>query len=241
MKIKSIVKYYLYEIKYSILVFYITMLLLCIATYVGYKISDGELYSTGIELTTIIFLFVLGLNLFKSQFYFLIQNGVTRKANFIGFLVSTLVVVLFATIDSFISVIMHNLIGYESFYYILYAGSSQGYGLMYIIESILFLTAMYGAFFMLGYFITILYYAMNKTMKVIVSVSVPTFFIIGLPLIDYFFKLNISSKIEFIVLNMLGIYNNSANIINPILSCIVIYTILSLLTYVITRRISVKG
>lgn len=240
MKTKSIVKYYLYEIKSSIIGFYIIMLLGCIATYVGYKLSGGELYSNGIELATIIFLFVLGLNLFRSQFNFLIQNGVTRKANFIGFLVSTLVVVLFATIDSFISVIMHNLIGYESLYHMLYAGSSQGYGFMYIIKSILLLTAMYGVFYMIGYFITTLYYAMNKVMKIIVSVSVPAFFIIGLPIIDYFLNIDINSGIEYIALNMLGIYNENVSILNPIVSCLLIYTVLSALNYFVTRRISVK-
>ncbi len=241
MKTKSIVKYYLYELKNSILTFYFIMLQGCIATYIIYKLSDGKVYSTGIELATIIFIFVLGLNLFKSQFLFLIQNGVTRKANFIGFVASTPVVIVFAIIDSFVSIIMHNLTGYESIFNTLYGSTIQGYGLMYIFKSILFLTVIYGSFLMLGYFITTLYYAMNKAMKIIVSVGVPVFVFIVLPIIGYFLNIDIEEGIEYIILSMLGIKgSNTVSILYPIISCAIVYTILSLLTYLITCRIAVK-
>ncbi|HBB29140.1 MAG TPA: hypothetical protein DC000_07830 [Clostridiales bacterium] len=241
MKTKSIMKYYLYELKNSILTFYFIMLQGCIATYIIYKLSDGKVYSTGIELATIIFIFVLGLNLFKSQFLFLIQNGVTRKANFIGFVASTPIVIVFAIIDSFVSVIMHNLIGYESMFNTLYTSSVHGYGLIYILSSILFLTAIYGSFLMLGYFITTLYYAMNKAMKIIVSVGVPVFVLIVLPIIGYFLNIDIEAELENIILSMLGVNgSNNVNILYPIISCVIIYTILSLLTYFITRRVAVK-
>lgn len=241
MKTKAIVKYYLYELKNSILVFYLIMFIGCVATYIGYKLSDGNLYSTGIELATIIFIFVLGLNLFKSQFLFLIQNGVTRKANFIGFVACTPIVVVFAIIDSFVSVIMHNLIGYESIFNTLYASSIHGYGFVYILNSILFLTVVYGLFLMLGYFITTLYYAMNKAMKIIVSVGVPVFVFIILPIIGYFLNIDIEAGIENIILNMLGVNgSNNVSILYPIISCAITYTILSLLTYIIARRVAVK-
>ena len=241
MKTKSIVKYYLYEVKSSFIVFYAIMLLGCIASLIGYKLSGGEMYVSGIDLATIIFLFVLGLNLFKSQFYFLIQNGVTRKANFVGFLASTLIVTVFAIMDLIISMIMNNLIGYESFYNLLYANAAQGYGIIDILKYLLFLIAIYGVSLILGYFITILYYAMNKLLKIIVSVSVPVFLFIGLPIIDYFSSIDIGVGLRYIMFNILGIYNNSTNVFNPILSCIVIYIILSFFIYILTRRISVKS
>lgn len=240
MKTKSIVKYYLYEVIPSFIVFYGIMLLALIATLIGYRLSGGKIYTSGIELASIIFLFVLGLNLFKSQFYFLIQNGVSRKANLIGFIVSTFIVIIFAIIDTFSSVIMHNLIGYESFYNILYSSTAQSYGLIYILNSTLFLTVMYGASLMLGYFITTLYYAMNKAMKIIVSVGVPVFLFIGLPIIEFFLNVDIGGKIVYIILNMLGIYDGSTNILYPVLSCIAIYIVLSLFVYLLTRKISVK-
>ena len=61
-------------------------------------ISSGIITISGVEISTAIFLFVCGLNSFKSNFYFAKSNGISRKTFIKGLLISSVPIALVMSI-----------------------------------------------------------------------------------------------------------------------------------------------
>ncbi len=138
----------------------------------------------GISSATPIFLFVLGLCTFKENFQMLLQNGVSRKSVFWGHGLAAVCIALGTTIIDFILGALAQLlfraglgaaaVGWE----MITASSSNAAGLgMFaaIVQS--FCTYLFCI--CLGYFITILYYRLSRTGKIIISVGVPVFLMVA--------------------------------------------------------------
>lgn len=115
MKLKAAVKYNLSETKNTMIIYYLVMYAILITTTMLGSVFNQDVRISGIEFSSIIILFVIGLNMFKTQFKFLIQNGISRKTKFLGFLVSTIIVLPMAIIDSINSVLINYVIEYDSF------------------------------------------------------------------------------------------------------------------------------
>ena len=73
---------------------FIFILMVLISLY----IFGGRVTMSGIEVSTVIFLFVCGLNSFKSNFYFAKGNGISRKIFIKGLLISSIPIALVMSI-----------------------------------------------------------------------------------------------------------------------------------------------
>lgn len=191
MKFKSALKYQISENKTALLLFYgilYALFLLVMVSNIFWRRYGAEITISGIEVATILFLFVSGLNSFKANFYMLMANGVSRKTIFKSFAVSALAVAAFMAIMSVITRAIFSLgLNYQSLFFQIYgdryAGMTPG-AIQPFLEGLLWMLLVYSTFFLMGYFITALYYRMGKSMKLIVSIGVPVLIFIILPYLD---------------------------------------------------------
>ncbi len=184
MKIKSALKYQVYESRKPIVIFYIVMILFYVLIAISSNISysyGSRVNSSGLETATIIFLFIVGLNSFKSTFYMMTANGVSRRTMFFSFVAAAVAICAgMAVIDSLLGVILRQFAYYKSIVEIqfdYFLEDSIGIGLIWMFAN-------YLCAIMVGYFITTLYYRMNRAVKLLVSIGVPVFFLIVFPIID---------------------------------------------------------
>lgn len=143
----------------------------------------GNVIMSGVEISTIIFLFVCGLNSFKSNFYFAKSNGVSRKTFIKGLLISSIPIALvMSIIDIIINRINNIFINNPTFYDMAYGnlvgiigdvynGSwTQSNSLNTILNTILFQFSLCLLAYVVGMVINMIYYRANKYVKVLVSV-----------------------------------------------------------------------
>lgn len=135
--------------------------------------EDNSFNASGLEGSTAIFLFVLGLNLFKTSFKFLSANGVTRRRFFRE---NTLAIMIIAALLTIIDTIMGATFKLLGHYQPLY---EQIYGNITLLNGIVWAFAYYLTAIMLGWFITMLYYRSSSLLKIVISIS-PAIVFIGL-------------------------------------------------------------
>lgn len=240
MRLKSVVKYNLSEMKNSILIFYgiiaaIIVLSCFLTTVMSVNVSGG-----GMELASAIFLFVCGLNSFKQNYLFLSTNGITRKTQFYGFFISSsTVAVLMGAIDTIYANTLYELMDNNTLFNILFEGFvKEASRPLTIIMGFVCNVVLYLSVMTLGYFITTLYYRMSKALKIIVSVGVPAWFLIILPLL-----IESSSKmskwIDEITNSLKFLYNGNNPAIGA-LFLLALTAILGGLSFLLVRRAPVK-
>lgn len=245
MRLKSVIKYNLNEMKNGILIFYgiilIIMLLFSIML-VSVSVNDVNSSLSGMEMASAIFLFVVGLNSFKQNYLFLSTNGVTRKTQFSGFLVSSgIIAVIMAAVDTTYANILPAFVNYHSFFRQVYSGFvAASPDLFVIFSGFIWSTFLYFSMLVLGYFIRTLYYRMSKLQKIVVSIGVPALYSIILPILD--FKLTngtIGRWINEFIKTMLGL-NGGNNPFAGVVSAIMGIVILACLAYLLVRRAPLK-
>lgn len=146
------------------------------------KYSGGNGYSSGLELSSIIFLFVLGLNSFKENFYFSQASNIPRVDYFratviailpIGLAMSILDVIINRVYNLFrICPTIYDMVYKHSFH--LATNSEvwiQSNSIGTLLGTVTFLFALYIVTFGVGLLITMIYYKCNKIMKILVSLS----------------------------------------------------------------------
>ncbi|MGI6161397.1 MAG: hypothetical protein ACOYJD_05135 [Christensenellales bacterium] len=185
MRIASAIKYQLWSVKNSLIIYYAIMYALFILAIVNLRAAQQAnmvVSMGGFEGASIIFIFVMGLNLFKESFNMLMQNGIDRKRIFASSIVVLLIVAAFmALLDLINSNIVGGMISYTTFFSQIYSSSVMKIG---YIGELLWSMVFYAGFAVIGLFIASLYYRMSKGMKILVSVGVPALMFIGLPLFD---------------------------------------------------------
>lgn len=201
MKYKSAVTYQLIDMKKPVFIFYV--ILLCILIF-GFIVPRGNMVSingssgngssgfSGIEFATVIFLFVCGLNSFKELFRLFMQNGISRKTIFVSRIATMLAVCTgMAVIDKIVLVLGKFISGinlriiYKGLFEMIYAKQvNQISSLQMHFEGFFFNLCLYLAAMSIGYFITIGFYRMNKTAKIVVAISVPMVLFSGIPFLD---------------------------------------------------------
>lgn len=125
---------------------------------------------SGFEITGGVFLFILGLNSFRSMFRFAQATNISRKTFYWGTLLGLLILATFMAISAqMFAVVVDTFITYESLYEQLYPESLVA---EFIWSFSLFVLAAYG-----GWFVTMLYYRSNPAMKTVISMS-PVFALI---------------------------------------------------------------
>ena len=149
----------------------------------------GNVTMSGIEVSTVIFLFVCGLNSFKSNFYFAKSNGISRKTFIKGLLISSIPIALvMSIIDIIINRINNIFIKNPTLYDVSYGNLLGDVGRVYegswvqsnslatIFNTILFQFSLCLLAYVVGIVINMIYYRSNKYVKVLVSV-IPVAFI----------------------------------------------------------------
>lgn len=243
MNLKTGVKYQLWEGKRSLIIFYgIIYAIYTLAIVATKTFSPETLGISGIELSSMIFLFILGLNLFSESFRMFLQNGLSRKTLFFSLVLSILPIAAFmAIVDSINGVVASLLVDYEGMYLQIYGlRYGTGIGVLQTIEGLFWYITAYAMVAMLGLLITMIYYRLNKMGKLLISIGFPVTFVVILPFIDSTFTNGAIFK---------GIYNFFAfawgfqNGLNPyysMITCTLFFALFGGLAYLLMRKAVVR-
>lgn len=254
MSLSASLKYQLSEYKKGIIIFYgvvvLILILMIVSLFLPSPIIRLKGRFSGLEMAGFFFLFASGLNSFKEPFRLFLQNSISRKTLLKGRLLTVLIISSgMALIDNIISAICRTIflsvngsVSFQSFFEMMYASryQAQSGGLLMFVEGFLFTLCLYLAAGMVGYFITILYYRMNKAAKITVSVGVPAGLFILLPIIDGVL-LNGSINTMFLkfILFAFG-FSNGANPYTGMISLILASAFFSGLCWLLMRKAVVK-
>lgn len=193
MTLKSAFKYQLADHKNSIIIFYVCIfavtiilplfnaLMTTLMPTSSMTTSSSTAMVNGHEFAAMIFLFVTGLNSFSESFRMLAQNGISRKSMFKSRMFVFVVLAFgMAIIDQMINLmnlsitsLVDRFQGISLYDQIFVQRAAKLNGFALTLESTLFNACIYLAALGLGYFITIMYYRLNKNGKIAVSVGVP--------------------------------------------------------------------
>ena len=200
MSTKASFLYQLKEHKKPLAIYYIVILCVYALMFIGNaSVSNGSqeisvsTKLSGLDMATVIFLFVAGLNSFKENFRMLLQNSVTRKSVLLGRILASLAVcALMAAADRALILLFKGAaslfagnISVHSLIEDLYPAAAGGPGA----------PAMHASGFLLdmtlnisaaaaGYMISLLFYRLNKAGKALVDAGVPILFFVVLPALD---------------------------------------------------------
>ena len=209
-------------------------------------ISSEKSTTSGIEISTTIFLFVCGLNSFKSNFYFAKSNGISRKTFIKGLLISSVPIAL---VMSIIDIIINNIFIKNPTFYDMAYGNSVGYiskiyegnwiqsnSLATIFNTILFQFSLCLLAYVIGIVINMIYYRANKYVKVLVSV-IPVSLII--------LKGNLSMRDPSLTLRINEVSNyifgfNPSNVFACITTFLVFTVVLSGIAFLLIRKAVIK-
>ncbi len=186
MKLKPAIRFYIKDFMKPVIIFYGVLLALFVIQLIIVSLLHETNATGGMGPAATIFLFVVGLNAFKSQFRLFLQNGLSRKTLYTGFVCGiVLLSIAMTVIDLAFGWFQGLFLQYESAYMdrfgSLYANKNS---FMAIADGLLWTFLSYLSAGMLGFFITSLYYRINKALKLTISVGIPVLFVIIIPLID---------------------------------------------------------
>ncbi len=202
MNLRPILRYQLREYSkvfpYLYTVIYILVLF---SLYLKYFRHTGDSQLSGMEFMTMAACFGVGVALFKSAFRFFSSCGVSRRRLFCGMTAAIAVTAAAVSLlDIVNTAVFSHFVGYQTFYAGLVqnqlkAGSADfimgefhsglpAYTAGFLLKNWLWCLLTDFALAMLGFLIGVLYYRMNKPVKILVSVGVPAVCFIFLPLFD---------------------------------------------------------
>lgn len=249
MKFNAAFKYQLSGMKRPLIIFYIVvycLILLMIIQQKTMKSLDVNFSSSGFETATMIFLFVTGLNSFKSTFHMFLANGVSRKSMFKSYLTAILPITAgMALIDSLNGLMLTSLGHYKPMFFSLYHNhygtmAQPGMNAGIYIDGFIWMFFFYTFITMAGFLITTVYYRMNKQIKLLVLIGVPVFLFIVLPYVDTFvFKGAIFDAIGYVFAKAGGFLDGD----NPyiaVLSCAISFVIAGGLSFLAIKKATVK-
>lgn len=183
MKLRASLKYQLFSYRMPIAIFYGVIIVLNLVSIVE-SITLNSVHSslTGADFSTLIFIFVLGLNSVRESFRMLAANGRTRKTAFFSIALGTLIASAFmALVDMLLPLAFAPFFGKFSTFYELLYGRAQGMGELAVEFG--WRVALYTCAALTGVWITTLYFRMNKPLKIGVSVGVPVTLLFALPML----------------------------------------------------------
>ena len=212
-------------------------------------ISSGIITISGVEISTAIFLFVCGLNSFKSNFYFAKSNGISRKTFIKGLLISSVPIALVMSIIDIIINRVNNIFIKNPTLYDMSYGELVGHiGIVYesnwiqsnslatIFNTILFQFSLCLLAYVIGIVINMIYYRANKYVKVLVS-AIPVAFIIlkgNLSMRNPSLTLRINEFTDYIF----GF--NPSNVFACIKTFLVFTVVLSAIAFLLIRKAVIK-
>jgi hypothetical protein len=188
MTLKKATAYRLSDNSKALLIFYFVIFAVMLSFILRTTLFTSSNYGTlgGLDASSMIFIFVVSL-IFAESFKMLQQNGCSRKTIFLSFVYSTIILaVVMAVVDSLTAMLMDIITSnYESGFFQIYQARYQSMrSAQHFFEGLLWYVTAYVMMGAIGFFITNLYYRMGKLLKVLVSVGVPVFFVIILPILS---------------------------------------------------------
>lgn len=254
MILKTAYKYQLADYKKPIAIYYgIIAAIISLVFFFGLSVrifsgstsTSSTLQIGAMDATTAVFLFVMGLNSFRESFFMLLQNGISRKTFFMTrFISSSVAAVIMAAIDNLLVLVGKGLFSVneklqiETLVEQLYNRGPNPPGLLQsFFRGTVFDLLMYLAVISLGFFITIIFYRLNQTGKVLIAAGLPVTLFVILPMVIYA-KPAIGTALSKFLNLAFGI--STANPYAAMLTFAIITLLLSLASWPILRRAVVK-
>lgn len=244
MKSLKVAKYEFFDALNSIKAYYAILIAIFVSITLLAGSNGGEIKSSGIEFSTMIFIFIAGLNSFKNSFKFTQGNNISRKTFFQGLMISTLpTAALMAIADVILNRIYNLVVFCPTIYDMLYSKGfgedfwSQSNSLGTLFGTVMFLVFLYAMTFNLGIFINLIYYRSNTVLKVIISAA-PFVVITLLGNFHNILPQEFWSGVGNFLFNALGINNHNAYAAD--FSFFVIAVLLAGGIYFLVRRAVVK-
>lgn len=221
---------------------------LLVPVFISIARVDGESGTiSSQEISTFIVVFIIGLCSFKPELHFGLQNGISRKTQFVSFFLSMCIICLGASlVDILLSrliMILNNSLGstYYSMFELFYSSRTMFTGpVSRIIVQYFWEFSIMMAAAALGFLITNIYYMFNKMGKVIFSVSVYCGCLFLLPALDVYILDSALSKSLARLLDLVMFGSGTYNPLYTIVFALVGTCILAGLTWLMTRRARVK-
>ena len=248
MQAKKIAKYNISSMKKSIIIFYSIFISICILLIIIAKSSGGNVSSSGVEMSSAIFIFIAGLNIFKENFYFAKSNNISRKSYFLGTILSMLPVAgVMSIIDMVINRIFNLFIKSPTNYDMIFTDLRfaslstnlswvQSNNIKTLFNTFLFQASVYLMLFVLGFVINMIYYKCNKLMKTVVSIA-PVMLIILFNIFAFNFP-NVVQRVFKFLDYIFGI--NSMNPYAAITTFIILFIALAAIAYSLIRKMVIK-
>ena len=233
-------KYQMNGVKWPLIIYYIVIASLLVLMGISMSIVQGRARITvgGMEMASMIFMFVVGLNSYKSVFFMMSANGISRKTMFISFLAMLGAVAAgMALIDTLYVIGMKMAGDYRTMFEQMYNIETSAQ--VWIPAGFEWRLCSYLAAGMAGYLITILYYRMNKAVKLLVSIGVPVLVLFVWPAADLtWFNGATTKAVGWLIGWASGLLSGNPYI--GVISDIVLTALLGALCYVALRRAPIK-
>lgn len=245
---KASIRYQIAETRKPLIIYYVIIFTLLALSYIAsdaiFGLSFNGTVINGIEIASVIFIFVAGLNSFRESFGMLIQNSRSRKTVFLSFIWTLLsVCALMALIDSGLGAAGRALQTYNSLFLQFYGARFNGAwaGVQAFCVGFLWSFSLYTVWGMAGYLITTLYYRLNKPLKLLVSIGTPVILIIVLPMLDAVVTQGAIYRGIGEFFKFVSGANSNFHPLYPMLSSMAISVLLAMGSYLLVRRAVVKN
>ncbi|MBX4260635.1 hypothetical protein KTC96_05270 [Clostridium estertheticum] len=226
----------------SIIIFYCIFIAVLFIT-----INSTGISISGIEFSSMIFLFVMGLNFFKENFYFSQANNIPRTDYFKSLVITILPIALGMSIIDVTLNRIYNIFGVGPTMYDMAYGDFprfydyadawiQNNSIQTLVGTVIFLFAFYILAFAIGLLITMIFYKCNKTMKILIFLSPIAIQAIWGSVIYNFPEFG--EKPGNFIDNILGISTRNSYICA--ITFIFLFIIIMCFVYIIIRRVVVK-
>lgn len=247
MKALKVAKYQILSSIGAIRIYYFIYLLVLLFVSTSIVTTDGRFHSSGLDFSTMIFLFVVGLNSFKSTFLLTQANNISRKLFFKGLIIAVFPITFtMSMIDLAINRVQNIFAKCATTYDMIYGNFrilessinwTQLNDFKTLFGTIIWQFAIYSAILIMGILISLCYYRSNKIMKVVISV-VPTL------LIGFSYNIN-NTFIDIFNINIADIISSafgwqSQNPYIAVFSLTVLMIMFSLIIYLLIKRAVVK-
>lgn len=241
MNIKPIVRiqchsyFSVFKVVYSI--FYSIVLISLLSKYLyGGGNSKGSTFS-GVELTALITIFIIGIVFFRSSFRFYASNGVSRSRMFVGLLASFgVMAAATALLDSVNELIFSAFSPYHSLYAQLLGTNAPS--LSYYANNFLWNLCSCFAAAMFGLLLATLFYRLTRTQRMVFSAGIAVLLLIGLPFLDRTFA---AGQIRRAAANAFHVWTNwGLNPLSDLVSRLLLSAVLSGLIFLLIRRADVQ-
>ncbi|MGB4660866.1 MAG: hypothetical protein WBI07_16975 [Mobilitalea sp.] len=256
MNIKASFHYQFEDHKKSILIFYFVLtcvyLLMLVSMTAVVSSTDPEMTTgniSGMNISTMIYVFIAGLCAFREAFGMLLQNGVSRKTLFAGRTLTVLTIGLILpildriliTVISLLNKLFGSNLGITSLFEQVYNQKVLGMSQFSLIINSYFLDLfLYIAMMALGYMITLVFYRLNKTGRIVVGAGFPITFFILLPTLDSMFM---NGRISLSLIKCIDTaYGFSAQQpSNAMITSACMFLVFSCFSWLLIRRANIKG